>query len=124
MATLPEWRFSVPRYAEDLSSDIDKDRPDLTKNPPLLYITPFNQETSDHCHYTQPMSGNMENCQIGDSTPALRRTSLFASTIQNAQWQPQDEGGYCVVISAMSLSGGELKKALDSKFRGQYSVQV
>jgi hypothetical protein len=60
-----------------------------------------------------------------DSTRATwQRTSLFASTMQGAQWQRQDEGGICVVIPAVSLSGGELKKALDSMFRGQYSVQV
>jgi len=56
--------------------------------------------------------------------PALAETSLFASTVRDARWQPQDEGGFCVVIPAMSVSGVELKKALDSEFRGQYSVQL
>lgn len=56
--------------------------------------------------------------------PALAETSLFASTVRGARWQRQDEGGFCVVIPAMSVSGGELKKALDSMFQGQYSVQV
>jgi hypothetical protein len=56
--------------------------------------------------------------------PGIADTSLFASTVQGARWQHKDGGGFCVVIPARSVSGGELKKALDSMFHDQYSVQV
>jgi hypothetical protein len=78
-----------------------------------------------HRHYTPPTPKDPKNSQMeGSRRPALAETSLFASTVRGARWQRQDEGGFCVVIPAMSVSGGELKKALDSMFQGQYSVQV
>ena len=88
-------------------------------------ILPFNREMCTNCHYTSPTSEDPKPSQMDRSRrPAVAATSLFASTVRSARWQRQDEGGFCAVIPALCVSGGELKKALDSMFLGQYSVQV
>ena len=48
----------------------------------------------------------------------------FASTIQGARWQRLVEGGCVIVLPAVMVTGGKLKQVLDSRFPGEYSVQV
>lgn len=116
--TLPARKFSLP---PDAGNCIYEHHPDPIADALLLHPLPINEKTCIHHYDTHPMSRDTRKGQLEGSMPT---TSLFASTIRSAQWQHQDEGGFCVIIPAVSLSGGELKEALDSMFRGEYSVQV
>jgi hypothetical protein len=45
--------------------------------------------------------------------------------MKNAKCEMREDGGFQISISAVNLSGGELKRTLDaSMFRGDYSVRV
>lgn len=121
MTTLPVRKFSLPPAVKASSSCIYEHYPDSIANELFLHTLPINEKICGHYYDTHPMPRDTIKSQLGGLRP---ETSLFTSTIRSAQWQPQDDGGYCVIIPAVSLSGSDLKRALDSMFQGKYSVQL
>jgi hypothetical protein len=56
--------------------------------------------------------------------PTVRNNSLIAAVLRQGYSEDRDEGGCYVVLPARAVSSYELKQALDTRFAGQYSVQV
>lgn len=48
----------------------------------------------------------------------------LASTMRNARLQPSADGGYLLTLPVSAVSCQELKTQLDTRFPGQYEVQV
>jgi hypothetical protein len=55
---------------------------------------------------------------------SLAENSSITTTMQNAQVQARVEGGYDIFLPAGAINSQVLKQELDSRFPGQYSVQV
>lgn len=100
------------------SSYLIEETPNANLQSSAYFFPPSDQGS----YSSQLYSSRTPIDRMEGSTNAERANS--ASTIRHAQCESRDEGGCLITIPAGVLSCRSLKRALDSRFPGQYSVQL